>query len=129
MPLKLTQDEREARRRRAVELVLTGTAQADAAREVGVGPGTVRRWMILYGMYGDRGLRPRPHGGSSRLTEDQRRQLRKVLALGAKKSGYGDDEWDGFRVAAVILQLFGVHYSSSHAARFLADVPRLVGDR
>jgi transposase len=127
MPPKLTQDEREARRRRAVELVLAGTSQADAAHEVGVGPGTVRRWMVLYEMYGERGLRPRPHGGSSRLTEDQRKQLRKVLALGAMKSGYEDDEWDGFRVAAVIRQLFGVHYSTSQAARFLADVPRLVG--
>ena len=127
MPPKLTNEEREARRRRAVERVLAGTSQADAAREVGTSAESVRRWMILYEMYGDRGLRPRPHGGSSRLTEDQRKQLRRVLALGAKKSGYPDDEWDGFRVAAVIRQLFDVHYSTSHAARFLAGVPRLVG--
>jgi len=127
MPPKLTNEEREARRRRAVERVLAGTSQADAAREVGTSAESVRRWMILYEMYGDRGLRPRPHGGSSRLTEDQRKQLRRVLALGAKKSGYPDDEWDGFRVAAVIRQLFDVRYSTSHAARFLAGVPRLVG--
>lgn len=30
-------------------------------------------------------------------------------------------------VAAVIRQLLDVHYSTSHSARFLADVPRLVG--
>lgn len=128
MPPKLTNEQREARRRRAVELVLAGTSQANAAREVGTSAESVRRWMVLYEMYGKRGLRPRPHGGSSRLTEDQRKHLRRVLALGAKKSGYPDDEWDGYRVAAVIRQLFDVHYSTSHAARFLANVPRLVCD-
>ena len=56
------QQAREARRRQCVAAVVGGMSQAEAARQFGVHPDTVLRWMILYRTGADVALRAKPLG-------------------------------------------------------------------
>ncbi len=117
---RLTSGELEARRVEAVALVDGGTTQAEAARRVGVTREAVRKWIA---QQADGGLELRPHRGRMpKLTDAQRGRLRRILAAGARRQGYGDDVWTGSRVAGMIERIFGVRYSPDHARRMVKGV-------
>ena len=49
-------------------------------------------------------------GSASRLSDEQREQLRAALAKGAPAFGFVGDVWTTKRIAALIKELFGVSY-------------------
>jgi transposase len=114
-------DWREARRLRAWELHQQGWTQTQIARALGVSDAAVSKWMkrgregggisaLRRGIY---------CGAPARLKENQYPQLEAVLERGAGAYGFEDDTWTQPRVAVVMEQVLGIHYSSRQAGRIL----------
>lgn len=113
-----TAAELERRRRRAVAAVRAGEQPAAVARVLGVGRGTVSRWLKDAQRPG--GLDPKPRGQPPpKLTPAQDRQLLALLRQGADAHGWPNRLWTAARVAALIRRHFGVTYHPDHVGRFL----------
>jgi transposase len=113
-----TAAELERRRRRAVEAVRAGERPAAVARVLGVGRGTVSRWLKDARHPG--GLDPKPRGNPPpKLTPAQDRRLLALLRQGADAHGWPNRLWTAARVAELIRRHFGVTYHPDHVGRFL----------
>ncbi len=123
MPKQHTQepvDWREGRRLRAWELHQQRWKQKDIAAALGVTPGAVSQWIKRGREGGVPELRRRTAPGSaSRLSDEQREQLRAALAKGAPAFGFVGDVWTTKRIAALIKELFGVSYHPAHVSRIV----------
>lgn len=113
-------DWREGRRLRAWELKQQGWTKREIARALGVTEGAVSQWMKRARKNGVEGLRKRTSpGAASRLSEQQRAQLKEVLAQGAPAHGFRGEVWTCERVADVIRKEFGVVYHPAHVSRLV----------
>ncbi len=112
-------DWREGRRLRAWELKQEGWNQREIARALGVTEGAVSQWMKRAREEGGvEGLRKRTSPGAPpRLSENQRMQLKDLLAHGASAHGFRGDVWTCARVAKMIRKEFGVSYHPAHVSR------------
>ncbi len=107
-------EELERRRRQAIALLNQGARPATVARAVGTSRASVTRWRQAYEAGGQKGLRARPHpGGTSRLTDTQRKRLVGLLLQGPRKHGYATELWTLARVAELIAVTFGIEYHPS----------------
>lgn len=114
---KGTADELERRRLHAVGLLERGEPRPLVARILGVSPGTLSRWKR---MARSGSLEAKPHAGpSSRLTEDDCRELEALLSEGAVAHGWPNELWTAARVGQVIEKRFGVKYHPSHVSEVL----------
>jgi len=105
----------EQRRRLGVALHRSGLSIREVAKQLGCAPGSVSRWTKMFEEGGDAALDPIPNaGGKARLGEVELAQLRALLHLGARASGFSTELWTLKRVRAVIAQHFGVEYSISN---------------
>ena len=103
---------REAIRRRGFQLLAQGVPKVRIAEALGVSYMTVHRWSVRRREKGPNGWRESARSGRpSRLSEAQRRELRKILTAGARARGYPTDLWTLKRVAEVIRKEFGPRYS------------------
>lgn len=109
----------QRRRLRAGRLLARGVTQAEVARRVGVSRTTVSAWNRELEEHGLDGLRARPRGRPSGLTEVQRRELLQALLAGALAEGFPTDLWTLPRVGALIGRRFGRRYSESRVWRIL----------
>ena len=67
-----------------------------------------------------RGLRSTTAGGrSSKLTDQQQRQLVRHLKRGARAAGYETDRWTCRRVQELIQREFGIEYHPKYVNRLL----------
>jgi transposase len=109
---------REGRRLRALELKEQGWKQSEIAEALGVTEGAVSQWMKRAREEGVQALRHKPPPGApSRLSEDERARLPKLLAQGAQAHGFRGEVWTCERVAMVIRKEFGVSYHPAHVSR------------
>jgi len=110
-------DELERRRLHAVGLLERSEPRLLVARIVGVRPGTLSRWKR---MARSGGLKAKPQAGpSSRLTEDDCRELEGLLSKGAVAHGWLNDLWTAARVGQVIEKWFGIKYHPAHVSLIL----------
>ncbi len=58
-------------------------------------------------------------GAKSRLSEDQKKQLKKILEDGASQYGYDTDLWTLKRIAEIIEHEFHVHYNTTYIWQIL----------
>src|SRR3712207_648914 len=113
-------DWREGRRLRAWELKQQGWSQGEIACALGVTEGAVSQWMKRAREGGVEGLRKRTSpGAASRLSEQQRAQLKEVLVQGALAHGFRGAVWTCERVGDVIRKEFGVVYHPAHVSRLV----------
>ncbi len=114
-------DWREGRRLRAFELKQQGWNQREIARALGVTEGAVSQWMQRAREEGGvEALKKRTSPGAPpRLSEQQRAQLKELLARGAPAHGFRGDVWTCARVAKVIRKEFGVSYHPAHVSRLV----------
>jgi transposase len=113
-----TAAELERRRRRAVDLVGRGEPRAMVARILGVHPKTLARWLRLSRR--PHGLDAKPQGGPRpRLSDDQLRQLERLLLQGARAHGWHNQLWTAARVARLIERRFGLRYHPEHVRKIL----------
>ena len=62
----------------------------------------------------------KPHPGPKpRLTDEQIRELERLLLQGAKAHGWHNDLWSAHRVAEVIRRHFGVAYHTEHVRKII----------
>ena len=109
---------REGRRLRALELKERGWKQSEIAEALGVSEGAVSQWMKRAREEGAEALRHKPPPGApSRLSDEQRARLPKLLAQGAPAHGFRGEVWTCERVAVVIRREFGVSYHPAHVSR------------
>jgi transposase len=108
---RVTANQLEHRRRRAIHLWQRGKAGATIARTLGAGQRSVWRWIHPYQRHGLPGLRARSvPGRPSYLSAEQQTHLAQVLLHGAQAAGYRTEVWTLKRIAKVIRQEFRVRY-------------------
>ncbi len=101
--------------RRAATGRVETTAPARRASSSETAPLRIRLLLALLASH------PGP-GGVARLSAEQRAQIPALLADGAEAFGFRGDVWTASRVAEVILQAFGVHYSRDHVGVLLRQL-------
>ncbi len=95
-------------------------SQAEIARQLGVSRMAVSQWAETLEAKGLRDLRKRKaKGGLSRLTQEQKQKLKRLLNRGALASGFSTDRWTLRRVAELLEREFGVRYHPNYLHRLL----------
>lgn len=118
-----SQDWKEIRRWRALDLKQDGWKQKDIAEALGVTPGAVSQWMTAVQIQGQDALSARAHPGATpRLSEAQKRLLPDFLSHGAEAYGFRGEVWTCARVAKVIEYEFAVSYHKAHVSRLLKEL-------
>lgn len=112
--------ELEKRRKDAVRRVRAGERVTDVANDLGVSRVAVSKWKKAAIDGGLRALNAVPqHVPQSRMSNEQKRQLKKILMGGAMAWGYPTDLWTCDRIAQVVLEEFGISYNPAHLGRIL----------
>ena len=100
-----------------------GWSQAQIAIALGVGEGTVSRWMARTIRDGPTALLAHPIPGRPPMLEPkQTRLIPDFLAHGAEAYGFRGEVWTCARVAQVIEEEFGVSYHKSQVSRLLEKI-------
>lgn len=111
----------ERRRRRGMELLAEGVAQAEVARRLGVTPATVCKWNGKRAR-GRQAWRRGPLGRPAKVTAAHRKTLARVLKQGAQAHGFLTDLWTLPRIAAVLGREGGVRVHPGHLWLLLGAV-------
>ena len=115
-----SQNMREFRRLRAIELFDQGMKAIDIAKVLGVTRGAVSQWLKCRREHGIQALYyhrlPRK---SCRLSSEQCGQLLAMLKLGAEEFGFQGKVWTGRRVRDLIEIKFGIKYAIRSVQRLL----------
>jgi transposase len=106
-----------------LRLVHRGFREADAADVIGVGRRTLQDWIHRYRIRGISGLAKGPYsGGKSKLTQEQKSDLARIIAEGPEESGFDTGVWIAPMVVKLVKDRYGVCYSSSQISRILHDL-------
>lgn len=118
-----SQNMREFRLLRAVELFESGMKQVDIARVLGVTKGAVSQWLSLYRENGLDALRYRKIAKKPcRLSDEQKDELRELLIQGSEHFGYAGDVWTLPRIAELILRKFAIKYCLTSVSAILKKI-------
>jgi len=122
-PDRLSREQMEERRRDGARLLRAGRrTAAEIARQLGVSRQAVSQWSAQLEAGGLRQLRRRrSQGRPSKLTDEQKRQLRRTLKRGAQAAGFETERWTLARVQHVIKHDFGIAYGRNHVSWLLAQ--------
>jgi transposase len=105
-----------------VKLLSEGWSAIDVAAAVGASRQSVSKWRKAAGKAGRRSkaLAAKPQlGRPCRLSEDQKKELVRMLRAGPRKVGFDTDLWTTTRVAELVAQKFAVVYHSTHVGRLM----------
>jgi transposase len=106
-----------------LRLVHRGFREADAADTIGVGRRTLQDWIHRYRNRGFAGLIKGPYpGGKSKLTEEQKSDLARIIAAGPEEWGFDTGVWIAPMVIKIVKDRYGVTYSSSRISRILHNL-------
>lgn len=109
----------QARRMEARRLLDEDVAQAEVARQLKISRQSVSRWA----RQPRRELaKVRRQGRKSRLGETKSRQLRAALLAGPKQAGFATELWTVPRVRQLMIQRFGLRFSTVHVWRQLGQL-------
>lgn len=117
---QLTPGEEERRRLLAADDLRAGMSQAEVARKYGVSRVSVHRWDATLEHEGKRGLRAKKHpGGKAALSDEQLKEVPRILKRGAQSYGFATDLWTTPRLREVFRRQFGVDLHRSNVHRTL----------
>lgn len=118
-----SQNMREFRRLRAVELFESGMKQVDIARALGVTKGAVSQWLSVYRKNGLDALRYRKIAKKPcKLSDEQKNKLSEFLAMGPEHFGYAGQVWTLPRIGELILHKFGIKYCQASVCRIMKKI-------
>jgi transposase len=101
-------------------LVSRGNRERDVAEVVGVGRRTLQDWIHRYRTKGIPGLAKGPYNGSqSRLTDEQKGELSRIIAAGPQEVGLDTGVWTTPIIVKLVKDLFGVSYHPDHMGKIL----------
>jgi transposase len=123
-PSYQTRDQMEERRLEGGRLLKAGKlSQAEIARQLGVSRATVSDWAKTLEEKGIKGLRKRKAAGSqSKLSQEQKQELKRMLDRGALAYGFPTDRWTLARVCELIQQKFDTSYHPNYLNRLLRNL-------
>ena len=99
----LSREAKEQRRLKAGHMFKADIPQAEVARRLRVTPAAVHAWYHAWKERGMHGLKSKGQTGfPSKLTEADRRKLKRAILRGARKFGYETDLWTLERIATVM---------------------------
>src|SRR3712207_2230695 len=112
------------RRRRAWELHQGGWSGRAIAAALGVGPSAVSNGLRTVREGGVTALRARraQTGRRSKLTDEQKERLLRLLTSSAEAHGASGERWTGKRVAHLIKREFGLTYHPEYIPRLLRSL-------
>ena len=109
----------QARRREARRLLDEGVTQAEVAGQLEISRQSVSRWA----QQPRRELaKVRRQGRKPQLGEAAKAKLRTALLAGPKAAGFATELWTVPRVRQVLVQRFGVRFSTVHVWRLLGQL-------
>jgi len=101
-------------------LVSQGNRQRDVAEIIGVGRRTLQDWIYRYRVKGISGLEKGPFkGAQSRLTDEQKGELSRIIAAGPQGAGLDTGVWTTPIIVKLVHDLFGVSYHPDHMGKIL----------
>jgi transposase len=104
-------------------LVHRGNLESVAADTIGVGRRTLQDWIYRYRKRGFAGLVKGPYpGGKSRLTDEQKAELSRIIAAGPEVANLDTGVWMAPIVVELVKDLYGVSYSCSQVGRILHNL-------
>ena len=117
----MTREQMEERRIEGGRLLRAGNlSKAEIARHLGVTRAAVGAWSKAIKSGGLRRLRSRVSSGrGSKLTEVQKKRLKRLLDLGAMSAGFPTDRWTQMRVCELIKTEFDIVYHPNSLRRLL----------
>jgi len=120
-PSYFTRAQMEERRREGGRLLREGKlSKAEIARQLGVSRASVTAWAKVLDDKGMRGLtRKKAQGRASKLGDEQKKKLKRLLKQGAIKAGYLTERWTLERVGELIEKEFGITYHPKGMGRVL----------
>lgn len=123
---RLTPEQKEWRRQRAVALKAAGWKQKDIATALGVTEGAVSQWLKRAETGGgiEALKRRKAPGGTFRIPRQEvLSRLPELLSVegGATAYGFIGAHWTAERVGVVIAETWGVSYHRSHVSRLLVQ--------
>lgn len=113
--------ELEARRRKGMQMLARGVAQAEVARVLEVSRQTASTWDAKR-LEDRQSWRRKALGRPSRLKAAHRASLAKMIVAGALANGFPTELWTLPRVAMLIKREFGLSYSTVHVWRLLRQL-------
>ena len=112
----------EFKRLHGGEMILNGFDDEEVAYALNVSLSSVRNWRRTLASH-DHDLtclvRKTGSGYSSKLTDEQKQEVKAIVLAGAQSFGFPDERWTGKRVAEMIRQTFNIEYSRSAATELL----------
>ena len=115
-------DGMEQRRRKGMQLLAQGVAQAEVARQCGVSRVSALRWELQRKATKAAAWKRRPLGRRPKLTPAHKQTLEQALERGAQAHGFLNDLWTLPRVAALIERQSGVQLHPGHVWRMLGQM-------
>lgn len=114
----------EERRQEGGRLLQAGKlSQAEIARQLGVSRASVSEWAKVVKDQGTKGLKSKKAKGvEAKLSQEQKKILKKVLDQGALRNGFPTDRWTLKRIRQVIQEKFKVSYHPKYLSRFLKQL-------
>jgi transposase len=113
----------EKRRFEALRLLKRGIRPTEVARRVGVARQTIIGWKKKYAVGGPAALEASGgRGRKSRLTEEQKESLRRILAEGPPETTQGKWVWTCAAVAQLIQKEFNISYHPGHVWKILVGL-------
>lgn len=94
--------------------------KTEVASILKISTASINNWIKLYKEYGVEGLRLKACGGSkAKLTEEQFKELSRIIEVGPEAYGYDTGVWTSPIVREVVKKEFHVTYDVSHIRRIL----------
>ena len=118
--IRLTLEQREARRLEAVRRHAQGEHAAVIAHDLGVGPNAVYMWAKEARLKGVASLKLRPRSGRRvKLAKEHWGTLADKVLAGPKACGFDTELWTLPLISQLIQAEFGVSYHADHLSRFM----------
>ena len=110
----------QRRRERVMRLLDEGREPHEVASMLKVDWRTVRRWRAMWRRDGPEALQAKPSPGRpSKLSNQDRAELEKLLLEGTQAAGFPTDLWTCRRIARAIEGRFGVRHHVDHIGRLM----------
>lgn len=112
--------ELERVRRTAVVLHAQGVSTQVIARSLDRSQRSVQKWITAVREHGPESIAAKPHAGApSKLSDEERADLREQLLQGAQAHGFSTDLWTAPRVQHVIRKRYRVEYHVHYVPELL----------
>ena len=112
---------REWKRKQGFEMLRKGMKKSVISEKLEVNRKTVYNWSVKLEHNSDWHDRKQP-GSRSKLTEEQKEKLKKIIDSGPREYGYDTDLWTLKRISEVISREYNIEYNTTHIWRVLKNM-------